>query len=55
MKAYELKRLLEAVPDDYDILIDGEDPGQKITVDFKFGYVFMKSKQAKERETNEDI
>lgn len=55
MKAYELKKLLGAVPDDYDILIDGEEPGQKITVDYKFCYVFMKSKHAEDVDNNEDI
>ena len=51
MNACGLKKLLEGMPDNFRILIDGEYPSEIVTVDFNLGYLILQSVQ---QEVNEE-
>lgn len=54
MQVKELKKILKILPNNYDVLIDGDDVAPKITIDSEFGYLLLNSKYAEELKGRND-
>jgi hypothetical protein len=54
MKVNKLRDLLSGIPDDFDVMIDGEYAREEINISYQFGYLFLHSSKQDDDEYRED-